>query len=526
MRLTLLCSALIATSVPIWGQGFIIDGIVTTTSPANSPAVHQLVSIEDSTGSLFGSLHYSIYTDSNGAYLLNLNSVSSTGVLRVTTIDCQNNVFLSRHPYSFGPGSFYASDVFQIVCAVAPVVSSGPLALIQGSVLDPNGSPWNNAQVIVHDSGANGLILVYPLLPTNANGYYMDSLALADTVGVLSVSVLDCNGLFTATSSTPYSTSPSVSLTFIDTLVTPCIAASGNPFWGTAFVEGWLLGNATGSGAWPNELVQIDVFSGGQTYSFAAPTDFSGYYANSIPLVDSQGTIEIYVIDCAGQAIGSTYNYTAGPTGLIFTDTLTVSCMPGGGPLNCTAEFVVDTVNSFNGQVVLWNTSSGFSAIGNAQFAWDFGDGNTSTLPFPNHQYAQAGMYEVCLVLLVTDPQTGSVCYSSYCDSLGMDSLGNLIYKGQLTGFELVVLNPATIGVGENVLEQVRPFPNPASDFVQISGLTSSVDYRLIDGFGRTVSEGRLNQEDKIAVDQLASGIYVLQLNDGKVQASHRLLLN
>jgi hypothetical protein len=135
-------------------------------------------------------------------------------------------------------------------------------------------------------------------------------------------------------------------------------------------------------------------------------------------------------------------------------------------------------------------------------------------------------MYEVCLVLLVTDPQTGSVCYSSYCDSLGMDSLGNLIYKGQLTGFELVVLNPATIGVGENVLEQVRPFPNPASDFVQISGLTSSVDYRLIDGFGRTVSEGRLNQEDKIAVDQLASGIYVLQLNDGKVQASHRLLLN
>jgi len=526
MRTVLLASALCLTVGPVWGQGFIIDGIVTTTSPANSPAVNQLVMIEDSTGSLFGSIHHSIYTDSNGAYLLNVNSVSSTGVLRVTITDCQNNVYLSRHPYSFGPGSFYASDVFQIVCVSSLPVVNGPLATIQGLVLAPNGSPWNNAQVLVHDSGANGLILVYPLLPTNANGFYIDSLPLADTVGVLSVSVLDCNGLFTATSSTPYATNPSGALTFIDTLVTPCISGSGNPFWGTAFVEGWLLGNATGTGAWPNELVYIDVFSGGQTYSFSAPTDFSGYYANSIPLVDSLGTIDIYVMDCAGQMIGNTYNYIAGPNGLVFTDTITVGCLPGGGPSNCIAEFIVDTVNSFNGQVVLWNTSSGFSNIGNAQFVWDFGDGTTSTLPFPNHQYAQPGMYAVCLVLITTDPQTGSQCYSSYCDSLGMDSLGNLIYKGQLTGFELVVLNPATIGVGENVLEQVRPFPNPASEFVQISGLNEAVDYRLIDGFGRTVAEGRVDTNGRIDVQSFAAGIYVLQLNDGSVQAAHRLLLN
>lgn len=474
-----------------------------------------------------GSLTYTAVVDLSGNYNLQITSVSATGVLRVSTTDCQNNSYVERHPYAFGPGAVLlpAVDNFTIVCSNAFNPTPGPLALVQGWLLDPNGTPWNNGLVLITDSGLNGNVFIQAFNPTDVNGYYADSLNLADTAGQISLGVFDCVGGFTVLSTYTYAISALGSLQLTDTLITNCVGNASGPYFGVAFVEGWLLGNATGTGAWANEFVQIDVTSGGQTYSYAASTDASGYYADSIPLFDSIGTIEVYIIDCAGQVVGTTYNYIAGPNGLVFTDTLTVGCLPGG-PSNCTAEFVVDTVNSFNGQVVLWNTSSGFSAIGNAQFAWDFGDGTTSNLPFPSHQYAQAGMYEVCLALFVNDPVTGSVCFSSYCDSLGMDSLGNLIYKGQQTGFGLTVLNPATIGVGENVLEQVRPFPNPANEFVQISGLTTAVDYRLIDGFGRTVAQGRMDTDGRIDVQAFAAGIYVLQLNDGSVQAAHRLLLN
>lgn len=51
-------------------------------------------------------------------------------------------------------------------------------------------------------------------------------------------------------------------------------------------------------------------------------------------------------------------------------------------------------------------------------YTWDFGDGYTSSVPYPQHQYAAAGDYTVCLN--VSTPGWG--CNDTYCDTIHIDS--------------------------------------------------------------------------------------------------------
>ena len=69
----------------------------------------------------------------------------------------------------------------------------------------------------------------------------------------------------------------------------------------------------------------------------------------------------------------------------------------------------------------LWNLSSGGS--GNYSFVWDFGDGTSSTDPYPTHIYPNGGPYVLCLTI-----DDGAGCSDTYCDSISVDANG--IYQG------------------------------------------------------------------------------------------------
>ncbi|MBL0064658.1 MAG: PKD domain-containing protein [Bacteroidetes bacterium] len=51
-----------------------------------------------------------------------------------------------------------------------------------------------------------------------------------------------------------------------------------------------------------------------------------------------------------------------------------------------------------------------------ATYSWNFGDGGTSTAQYPWHQYAQNGMYFVCLT--VQNSNSSGSCSSTWCDSV------------------------------------------------------------------------------------------------------------
>ena len=87
-----------------------------------------------------------------------------------------------------------------------------------------------------------------------------------------------------------------------------------------------------------------------------------------------------------------------------FCDTISVGSTGG----TCAASFTTTTQGNF---LVLTNTSS--SPSGGLSYVWDFGDGNTSTMQHPTHNYAQGGTYIVCLTI------SDSVgCSDTVCDTV------------------------------------------------------------------------------------------------------------
>ncbi len=193
------------------------------------------------------------------------------------------------------------------------------------------------------------------------------------------------------------------------------------------------------------------------------------------------------------------------------------------GAFSCSALFTVDTLNIGQNILTILNRSTPSivdSSVANVSYRWDFGDGDSSHLPYPSHTYSVSGVYNLCLSINVTF-KNGQTCYGSYCRNVGVDSLGNFIYKNGSAGFTINVINPATIGLKEVVKKALEIYPNPALDIIQISGLShASTEFQLFDLSGRKLLNGRLTlEQSEINISTLPIGVYLIRFeNNGSVQ--------
>ena len=82
---------------------------------------------------------------------------------------------------------------------------------------------------------------------------------------------------------------------------------------------------------------------------------------------------------------------------------------------NCNAHFnySVDSTNL----VTFIDSSDASTGFYITSWYWDFGDGNSSSLQNPTHQYSSPGAYYVCLT--ITD---SSICSNMFCDSVFINS--------------------------------------------------------------------------------------------------------
>jgi len=189
-------------------------------------------------------------------------------------------------------------------------------------------------------------------------------------------------------------------------------------------------------------------------------------------------------------------------------------------PSACNASFTKAKDSSVAYGVVLYNTSSNLSSHA---YTWDFGDGITGSGRTPIHQYQSFGTYIVCLT--ITD--TLFNCTSTYCDTVGMDTLGNL-----KSGFGLKVQNPLATSLKEvKELNAVRVYPNPATNEISLdlTAINNNVAVRILDLSGRLVIE-RNNQVggniEKLDISNLTSGIYFVTLFDGATQVTKKFIKN
>ena len=193
----------------------------------------------------------------------------------------------------------------------------------------------------------------------------------------------------------------------------------------------------------------------------------------------------------------------------------------------CGANFSKSLDSSISNSVLLSNHSS--DVIGTT-YRYDFGDGtviDTNTLNV-THQYQSYGVYYVCL----TTSNAQQNCSITYCDSVGLDSLGNL--KNGFT-VRFVDSNFISIPVGitesnRSQLELIQVYPNPSNGFfnidVRATTNTLDIEYSLYNAVGQELIGSSSIKETFYTLDlnKYPQGMYYLIFNDGTSRKTHKLI--
>lgn len=182
------------------------------------------------------------------------------------------------------------------------------------------------------------------------------------------------------------------------------------------------------------------------------------------------------------------------------TDTTTIPCQ-----VNSMFTIVADTLNPgvYNG----YEASTGNGAL---SYLWDFGDGTTSNIQYPLHQYTVPGQYIVCLT--VTSTVGASTCSSTYCDSSSVHKMAAGFLMSQFNVIPSIV---TSINETEKNID-IKTYPNPISDELVIEFTNKGFEklsYTLIDALGRIIlSKNFENDKTTINTSQLSQGFYNLNI--------------
>jgi hypothetical protein len=399
--------------------------------------------------------------------------------------------------------------VFSTIGMAQPLGVAYLTVTTSGNPNTPNGI-WPNQLITIIDSNAAASFSFTFL--TDQNGVFADTIPLLNQTGNLMLYSV-CNGASVLQAVVPYQTLPSFAVVNLSTNLNICSNTTGSN--GIINVSGMLFNTANPMGVWANETVYIEERpASGGSMTYTDITNSMGEFNQSFSTQSFSGYIKLYAFNCIGDSVVANLPYQLNSVNdsANLVAFVVDSCAGNPNPVACNVSFVVDTVNSFQGQVVLWNVSQSSFPNSITQYVWDFGDGSIVVGQYPIHQYAQAGSYNVCLTMYELDNVGDTLCTSTYCDSLGMDLNGNLIYKGTTTGFGLVVIDPATIGLNEDVAEIVA-YPNPADQQIELTGLDGKeVNYFIFDMSGRSIQEGQLDAGASLNTSNISNGLYLLNI--------------
>jgi PKD repeat protein len=171
----------------------------------------------------------------------------------------------------------------------------------------------------------------------------------------------------------------------------------------------------------------------------------------------------------------------------------------------------------------IYNQSHG----NNLQYLWNFGDGSTSTLVNPTHDYAGVGPYQITLYV------ANDSCHDEYLDTLDLSDTVHHLLPGK---FHVSVVNKTT-GIKRNDLDKVTlsNYPNPFNGTTTISyGISASsrVELEVYNLLGVKVaaieagSKAPGNYTLEWDAQHFQEGIYMLQLKANDQVITKKIVIN
>lgn len=172
----------------------------------------------------------------------------------------------------------------------------------------------------------------------------------------------------------------------------------------------------------------------------------------------------------------------------------------GGGavvaPDTCVAMFS-SQVDANDAYIYSFTNSSTTTGNDPLVYAWDFGDGNTSSMENPTHTFDTVGTFNVCLTVSSAD------CSDNFC----LD----------------VTVSDTSTSVNEVLVNQVKMYPNPAKQQITVR-TESTMSFEILTLSGSVIVPAKtINGTATIDVSQLANGLYLVRLSNDSYQEVKRL---
>jgi len=83
-------------------------------------------------------------------------------------------------------------------------------------------------------------------------------------------------------------------------------------------------------------------------------------------------------------------------------------------------------------------------------------------------------------------------------------------------GFAYERSTDPSLGTNQFVLnKKFKLYPNPANEFIEISGLLSIENYRIYDILGKKVKKGTIANQEQINIRDFTKGLYFIKLDNG-----------
>ncbi len=190
--------------------------------------------------------------------------------------------------------------------------------------------------------------------------------------------------------------------------------------------------------------------------------------------------------------------------GTYFVDYIVDSCTITSNNVVISAGTLPDadfTYTNNDPTINFTNQSTG----GATMYFWDFGDGNTSNQVDPSHTYVSNGTYDVMLV--------------------AMNNCGN-----DTTYMQIPII---TMGILENNIADLRIFPNPANNQINIEFFVEDeldINLSLFNQIGQIVWTEDLQKfsgsyTKTLSVEHLSKGIYFLRLTNDKYNNMNKIVI-
>jgi hypothetical protein len=81
-------------------------------------------------------------------------------------------------------------------------------------------------------------------------------------------------------------------------------------------------------------------------------------------------------------------------------------------------------------------------------------------------------------------------------------------------GLDDIVLS-STLNINNATTNNVKIYPNPSSQFIQISNINSNESYTIFSIFGNKIKNGIISNNTQIDISNFANGIYLLKFDSG-----------